>query len=721
MSPESPRTVPASAPTTTDTLDVQGMDCASCAAAIEGSLRKLSGVRDVAVNVVGGTVRVGYEDGLVRRGELTEAIRRAGYTVAPPARAPDETESSFWTRRGRLLMTVLSGLAFLSGFAANHLGGSATVATAFFALATVAGGWYVVPRGARALLSGSLDMNALMSIAALGAWLIGQPEEAAATMFLFAVAELLESFSMDRARNAIKALMDLSPLEARALRDGKEVLVGVDQLQVGESVLVRPGEKLPVDGVVIEGRSSVNQAPVTGESMPIDKEPGGDVFAGSLNGNGVLTIRSTKRASDSTLARIIHAVEEAQASRAPSQRFVDRFARIYTPAVVAIAVLLAIAPPLLGLGEWETWIYRALTMLVVACPCALVISTPVSIVSGLAAAARAGVLIKGGAYLEQLGTIEVIAFDKTGTITEGRPVVTDVRAFDGLSEAEVLAQAMAVEAHSEHPLAKAVLAYGIARGLTAPRVKDFEALPGRGGRATLDGATVYVGNARLATELNALTADAREALRSVDEDGKTGVLALRQSAGSTSGVAIGIIAIADQPRRNARQALDPLRSLGVKRILMLTGDNTGTAKAIAREVGIDEVYAELLPEDKVRIVRDLEASGQRLAFVGDGVNDAPALAAATVGIAMGAAGTDVALETADVALMGDDLSTLARAVRISRKTVGIVKQNITLSLAIKAVFLLLAITGRATLWMAVAADMGGSLLVVANGLRARRE
>lgn len=299
-----------SAPTTTDTLDVQGMDCASCAAAIEGSLRKLNGVHDVAVNVVGGTVRVGYEDDLVRRDELTEAIRRAGYTVVPPAKATDETESSFWVRRGRLLMTVLSGLAFLSGFAANHLGGSPTVATALFALATVAGGWYVVPRGARALLSGSLDMNALMSVAALGAWLIGQPEEAAATMFLFAVAELLESYSMDRARNAIKALMDLSPLEARALRNGKEVLVGVDQLQVGESVLVRPGEKLPVDGVVIEGRSSVNQAPVTGESMPIDKEPGGDVFAGSLNGNGVLTIRSTKRASDSTLARIIHAVEE---------------------------------------------------------------------------------------------------------------------------------------------------------------------------------------------------------------------------------------------------------------------------------------------------------------------------------------------------------------------------------------------------------------------------
>jgi Cd2+/Zn2+-exporting ATPase len=707
--------------TTTDALDVEGMDCAACAATIEGALRKLNGVSDVSVNVVGGTVRVSYEAGAVRRNDFAEAIRRAGYVVRPSIEDEDKSAPSFWSAHGRVLMTALSGLAFLSGFAVNSFGRAPVLATALFALATVAGGWYVVPRGARALVSGSLDMNVLMSIAAIGAWIIGQQAEAAATMFLFAVAELLESYSMDRARNAIKALMDLSPLEARALRDGDEVLVGVDQLQVGESVRVRPGEKLPVDGVVIEGRSAVNQAPVTGESMPIDKESGAEVFAGSLNGNGVLTIRSTKRASDSTLARIIHAVEEAQASRAPSQRFVDRFARIYTPSVVAIAVLLAIGPPLLGLGEWGTWIYRALTMLVVACPCALVISTPVSIVSGLAAAARAGVLIKGGAHLEQLGTIEVLAFDKTGTITEGRPVVTEVRSLNGQSEAEVLAEAMAVEAHSEHPLAKAVLAYGTAKGLSARQLNDFETLPGRGGRAALDGATIYVGNARLATELNALTTEPREGLRRFDEDGKTGVLVLRKSAGSNSALAIGIIAIADRPRRNARQALDALRSLGVKRILLLTGDNTGTANAIAREVGIDEVHAELLPDDKVRIVRDLEAAGQRLAFVGDGVNDAPALTAATVGIAMGAAGTDVALETADIALMGDDLTTLGRAFRISRKTVGIVKQNIALSLAIKAVFLVLAVTGWATLWMAVAADMGGSLLVVANGLRARQE
>ncbi|HVS60885.1 MAG TPA: cation-translocating P-type ATPase [Gemmatimonadaceae bacterium] len=708
-------------PTTTEALDVQGMDCASCAVTIEGALRKLDGVRDVSVNVVGGTVRVSYEDGVVRRSDLTKAIRRAGYVVRQPAQEKNKTEPSFWSERGRLVITALSGLAFLAGFAVNSLGGRIFLATALFALATVAGGWYVVPRGARAVMSRSLDMNVLMTIAAVGAWLIGKQAEAAATMFLFAVAELLESYSMDRARNAIKALMDLSPLEARAMRDGIEVLVGVDQLQIGESVLVRPGEKLPVDGVVIEGRSSVNQAPITGESMPIEKEPGAEVFAGSLNGHGVLTVRSTKPASDSTLARIIHAVEEAQASRAPSQRFVDRFARIYTPSVVGLAVLLAIGPPLFGVGESGTWIYRALTMLVVACPCALVISTPVSIVSGLAAAARAGVLIKGGAYLEQLGTIEVLAFDKTGTLTEGRPAVTEVRSLNGENEAEVLAAAMAVERDSEHPLAKAVFAYGTARGVAAPRSSNFEALPGRGGRAGLNGSTIYVGNARLAGELNALTTDAREALRRLDDEGKTGVVVIRQAAGSTSAAAIGLIAIADRARPNARQALDALRSIGIKRILMLTGDNAGTATAIGREVGTDEVYAELLPDDKVRIVRELESGGQRIAFVGDGVNDAPALAAATVGIAMGAAGTDVALETADVALMGDDLSALARAARISQKTLGIVKQNIAVSLAIKAVFLVLAVSGWATLWMAVGADMGGSLLVVANGLRARRE
>ena len=770
-------------------IRVSGMDCASCAASVERALKNLEGVQDVRVDVVGGTVRVGYAAGKLARGDLTGAIRRVGYAVEDAddrtgrraaftveglccaaearqiegklgnlpgvmslqfdvvrhrlvvegtitasevqraikdlgmtARAESEpaAPTPFWRRRGRPVMTAASGVGVALGVAARWAGLPEWVALALLAVATVAGGWYVVPRGVRAARNRALDMNFLMSVAALGAWLIGEPEEAAATLFLFAVAELLESYSMDRARNAIKALMELSPAEATVLRDGAEVRVPVTDVAVGETVVVRPGEKLPVDGEVVGGRSSVNQAPITGESMPVDKGPGDEVFAGSLNGQGVLEVRSTKPASDTTLARIIHAVEEAQASRAPSQTFVDRFARLYTPAVVLVAVLIAVVPPLAEFGAWGTWVYRALAMLVVACPCALVISTPVSIVSGLAGAARAGILIKGGAHLEHLGAVTTVAFDKTGTLTEGRPAVTDVVALDGQPESEVLRLALAVERHSEHPLARAVLAYGAERGVAAPASRDSEALVGRGARATVEGRTVYLGNERLAQELGADTPAAHAARERFAGEGKTAVLLAATTGALGRVVALGVLAIADRVRPEAPAALAALRSAGVRRIVMFTGDNAGAARAVAERLGVDEYHAELLPDDKVRLVRELEARGERVAFVGDGVNDAPALAAATVGVAMGAAGTDVALETADVALMADDLSKLALATRLSRRTLGIIKQNIALSLAIKAVFLVLAAAGWATLWMAVAADMGGSLIVVANGLRARR-
>lgn len=695
------------------------MDCPSCAQSIEAALRKIESVQDVSVNVLTGTVRVSFS-GELKPSAVSGAIRKAGYSVPISAQTRKYEEPAFWDRRGRAIVTAVSGAALLLGLALGYAGFSTLVAQLILMIGTVAGAWYVAPRGFRAARNGSLDMNVLMTIAASGAWIIGDHAEAAATMFLFAVAELLEGYSMDRARNAIKALMELSPLEARVLRDGREVIVAVEQVAVGESVVVRPGEKLPVDGTVIEGRSSVDQAPITGESMPVDKEPGSEVFAGSLNAQGALTIRSGKPADGSTLARIAHAVEEAQRSKASSQRFVDRFARIYTPAVVAVALLMAVAPPLLGFGEWGIWIYRALTMLVVACPCALVISTPVSIVSGLAGAARAGILIKGGAHLEQLNALRVMAFDKTGTLTEGRPSVTDVITLSDLRAGEVMLRAVAVERHSEHPLAEAMLIHGAERGLVASSSTEFEALIGRGATAVVGTSTIYVGNARLASELGALTERMLDLISRFEHQGKTAVIVLER-IGEGPAQAIGVIAMADRPRVGAREALVALRVLGIERILMLTGDNAGTANAIGREIGLDEIRAELLPEDKVRIVREIGSAGGRLGFVGDGVNDAPALAAATVGIAMGAAGTDVALETADVALMGDDLMSLARAVRISRKTVAIVKQNIALAVSIKAVFLVLAISGVATLWMAVAADMGASLIVIANGLRARRE
>jgi Zn2+/Cd2+-exporting ATPase len=724
--------VPGSAGSATCELLVEGMDCASCAATIERALRRLDGVEDVRVDVMGGKVRVGYAERRLARGDLAGAIQGAGFVVradvvgaaaASVATAPP----SFWARRGRVVLAAASGITLAIGLLLPYLGGPPSASLAMLALATIAGGWYTAPRGVRAAWHRTLDMNFLMTVAATGAWIIGERGEGAATLFLFAVAELLESYSMDRARNAIKALVGISPAEATVRRNGVELRVPVTNVAVGETVIVRPGEKLSVDGDVVGGRSSVNQAPITGESMPVGKSAGAAVFAGSLNGQGVLEVRSTKPASDTTLARIIHAVEEAQASRAPSQTFVDRFARIYTPAVVGVAILIAIVPPLVGPGPWATWIYRALAMLVVACPCALVISTPVSI----AGAARAGVLIKGGAHLEHLGAITTVAIDKTGTLTEGRPSVTDVVPFGDVSEGQLLSRALAVERHSEHPLASAVLAYGAARTIMAPDSHDSESLPGRGARATtLDDAglavQILIGNARLASEEGALSDEVRATFARLESEGKTAVVVLERLvvSGAPGDVnaslrTLGVIAIADQSRAGSRQALDALRSAGVRRIVMLTGDNVGTARAIATALGITEFHAALLPDDKVRLVRELESAGERVAFVGDGVNDAPALAAASVGIAMGAAGTDVAIETADVALMGDDLATLARAVLLSRQTLRIIKQNIVFSLAVKALFLVLAGGGWATLWMAVGADMGGSLIVVANGLRAR--
>lgn len=702
-------------------LRVGGMDCATCAATVEKAVRSVPGVRQVSVDVVGGRARIGFDPGVSAPADIAAAIRRAGYDARDRDESTVPAPHRFLKRNGRLLMTIASGVALTLGLLGTFSGAPRTLALTLLGIATVTGGWYVAPRGVRAALSRSLDMNFLMTVAAAGAWIIGEPEEAAATLFLFAIAELLESHSMDRARNAIRALMNLAPAEATVRRDRRELRVPVEQVGVGETVIVRPGERIAVDGTVLGGRSAVNQAPITGESMPVDKEPGTEVFAGTLNGHGALEVRSAKPASDTTIARIIHAVEEAQASRAPSQAFVDRFARIYTPAVVAIALLIAVLPPLAGAGSWDTWIYRALAMLVVACPCALVISTPVTIVSGLTGAARAGILIKGGKHLENLGGISAVMIDKTGTLTLGEPRVVDVRPADGVTADELLATTAAVERHSEHPLARAIIDHARKRGLLPGESTGFEALPGRGARATIGDpdarVEVFAGNSRLARELGAPVPDI-DAIAAADAAaGSTTIIVIeRADAGAR---VLGSIALADEPRAEARAALADLHAIGVRRIIMLTGDNRGAADDVARAVGVDEVHSELLPDDKLRHVRELEAAGTRVAFIGDGVNDAPALAAATVGIAMGAAGTDVALETADVALMGDDLRLAAAAVRRSRRTLRIIKQNIGFSLAVKAVFLVLAASGWAALWMAVAADMGGSLLVVSNGLRAR--
>lgn len=761
-------------------LNVGGMDCPSCADDIKRSLGTLDGVHDVHVDVMGGKVSVRYAEDKLARGDFAGAIRRIGYKVEDGesrrasftvegmdcaeevrliedklgklpgvtglsfdlmakrlsvqgaittpevlmaleelgmAARPEGEEArplSFWERRGRHLLTAVSGTLLALGLLLGWLDASPALTVPVLAASAIAGAWFVAPRAWRASRNLALDMNFLMMVAAVGAAAIGEWAEGASVLFLFSLAQVIETYSMDRARNAIKALMDLSPTEATVKRGGTEETVPASTVEVGETIVIRPGQKVPLDGEVVSGRSSVNQAPITGESMPVEKEPGSEVFAGSLNEQGSLEVRVTKLAQDTTLARIIHAVEEAQGSRAPSQTFVDRFSRVYTPAAVAIAVAVFLVPPLLGLGSWAVWFYRSLAMLVIACPCALVISTPVSVVSGLAGAAKRGVLIKGGLHLENAGAVSTVAFDKTGTLTVGRPAVTDVEPLGSCGEEEVLSVAASIEQGSEHPLARAIIERARALNVEPKPSSDFTALVGRGVKATVGGKVYHLGNERLCHEQGICTPESEAALSRFEDEGKTAVV-LADEHGP-----LGIIAIADQVRPEARDAIAALRRAGIRRIVMLTGDNKGTARAVGTTLGIDDVRAELLPDDKVSVVRELEASGERVAFVGDGVNDAPALATATVGLAMGAAGTDVALETADIALMADDLRKLPLAVEHSRKTLAIIKQNIWFSIGVKAVFVALAILGWATLWMAVAADMGASLIVIANGLRALR-
>jgi Cd2+/Zn2+-exporting ATPase len=554
-----------------------------------------------------------------------------------------------------------------------------------------------------------------MLVAVAGAVALGQWSEGASVVLLFALAQLLESRAMERARGEIRALMDLAPQTALVTREGVERVLPVDDVGVGDTVIVRPGEKIPLDGKVIGGTSHVNQAPVTGESLPVEKSAGADVFAGTINGRGALEVGVTRLRRDSTIARIIHLVERAQAQRAPSQTFVDRFARVYTPAVLVLAVAIAVLPPVLGGGAWSTWFYRSLVLLVISCPCALVISTPVSIVSALAAAARKGVLIKGGARLEKLAAVRCVAFDKTGTLTTGQLRVTDVIGVDGVGPREILAAAASLEKRSEHPIGRAIVEHAQADGVAITAVTGFQSLPGRGAEATIGNARVLVGSHRLFEERRLCSPEMHSATESLAYQGRSTVMV------ATNGAPVGVIGVSDQVRETARDTVALLRSQGVAHVALLTGDHEAAARALAESVGADEYRASLLPGDKVTAVEELRRLHGSLAMVGDGVNDAPALASADVGIAMGVAGTDAALETADVALMADELAKIPYALRLSRATTRNIRANIGFSLAIKGVFLVMAIAGSATLWMAVVADMGASLVVIGNALRLLRE
>jgi Cd2+/Zn2+-exporting ATPase len=619
-------------------------------------------------------------------------------------------QTSRWTHRLPQLRMAIAGLLILTGWLLGFFGHAPRTAIPLFAAAMLIGGYATIRQGLRALARFRFDMNGMMTGAVTGAALIGQWEEGATVAFLYAVSNWLEGYTMDRARRSIRALMDLAPKEARVRRNGEEIIIPVEDVRVGDLLLVRPGEKIPMDGILRAGTSAVNQAPITGESIPLDKEPGDPVYAGTLNGHAALEVEVTRRAEDTTLARIIHMVEEAQTQRAPSQQFVERFARIYTPAVFALALGLMIVPSLVFGQPWGPWIYRGLALLIVSCPCALVVSTPVTIVSAIANAARHGILIKGGAYLEELGRLKAVALDKTGTLTQGAPEVTDVIPLDGGTPEALLALAAAVEAESEHPLARAVVRAAERRGLTVPKASGFTAIPGRGGQALVNGQAIFVGSPRLFAELGDGAWD-EEHVRILEAQGKTVML-----VGISQGPR-GILALADQLRPESRQAVADLRAAGIQHVALLTGDNRATAESIARQVGADTVRAEVLPDQKLEAIRALRAEFGSLAMVGDGVNDAPALAASSVGVAMGVAGSDVALETADVALMTDDLSKLPFLMRLGRATVRIIRQNIAFALLIKAVAILAVFPGWLTLWLAVLADMGASVLVTLNGMR----
>jgi Cd2+/Zn2+-exporting ATPase len=560
-------------------------------------------------------------------------------------------------------------------------------------------------------------MNVLMTISVVGAAILGEWSEGALVVVLFSIGTTLQAITFDRTRGAIRSLLDLTPQVARVVRDGVEATIAVSSLAPGDVVRVRPGERLPADGKVVEGFSAVNQAPITGESMPVERTAGDEVFAGTLNGSGTLDVRVTKPSSQSMLAHIVHLVEEAQASRAPSQQLVDRFAAIYTPIVVALAAVIALTGGGLT-GDWSTWVYRALVLLVIACPCALVISTPVSIVSAIGAASRSGTLVKGGAALEEAGRARTVAFDKTGTLTLGRPAVTGLVPYGHRTEHELLRIAAAVEHASEHPLARAIVAKALYDDVEIPAATGFTAMPGRGARAVVGDKVILVGSQRLMSESGlgvAASAWVEELVIAQAAEGQS-VLAVATGDGDL----LGAVTVADRIRPGAREALAALRRDGVERIVMLTGDRREVAERIAAELGVDEVRAELLPDDKAAVIADLRASHGSVAMVGDGINDAPALATADVGIAMGVAGSDVALESADLALMRDDLSATARLFDLSRRTLAIIRQNVTLSLVTKLLALVLGAFGFVNLWIAVLADVGTSIVVTLNGLRLAR-
>ncbi|GEK33169.1 copper-translocating P-type ATPase [Kurthia sibirica] len=684
---------------------IDNLSCANCAQKFENNLNKLPDVKEAKVNFGASKVII---EGDVTEDDIDQAGAFDGIKVQRQQQSNLSPKTPFYKKRENIVAVIALVFVVIGYIVSLTAGEKAPLTIFFFVVAILIGGTEIFIDGFKNSLKLDFDMKTLMTIAIIGAAIIGEWKEAAVVVFLFAVSEALEAYSMDKARQSIRSLMDIAPPKALIRRQNQQMEVPTEAIEIGDLLLVKPGEKIAMDGVVIKGQSTVNQAAITGESMPVSKGIGNEVFAGTLNDTGALEVEVTKHVEDTTIAKIIHLVEEAQAEKAPSQQFVDRFAKYYTPAIMIIALLIAVIPSLIT-GDWARWVYQGLAVLVVGCPCALIISTPVAIVTAIGNAAKQGVLIKGGIHLEELGHVDAIAFDKTGTLTKGVPTVTTAQ-FQTLENRDVLAYIIAVERSSQHPLASAVIDYAHMQNTVQLTSNNFQSVTGKGVRAQVNESIVQIGSVRWIAEETAVSKELEDEMTALQNAGNSLIVA------AIDGQFAGYIAIADQLREDTVDVLQKLKRLGIKKLLMLTGDAQSTAQAIGKKLPLDDIKADLMPADKLVVIRDLQQV-YKVAMVGDGVNDAPALASASVGIAMGGAGTDTALETADVALMADDLQKLPYSVGLSRKTLTIIKQNITFALALKIIALLLVIPGWLTLWIAIFADMGATLIVVFNSLR----
>lgn len=691
------------------TLHIEGMDCSDESEIIEKKLKVLKGIVDFNIFLVSQEVKIQYDPALISATDILKAIAETGMKASRVQKGRHKGVA-LWKNTQFLLLSIC-GVFTLFAFLLERFGIPHEFAKYVYALAILIGGYYPAKMGILALKTLTLNIRLLMVCGAAGAIYLGFWDEAAMLVFIYSLGDVLEIYATDRARGSIRALMELAPREALVKRNGTESTLPVEEINIGDVIIIRPGEKVPLDGKVIFGATSIDESPITGESMPKDIKQGDIVYAGAINQRGSIEVEVTKLSKDTTLAKIIHSVEEAQARKSTYQRFGEKFGKYYTPAMFVLAFLVAFITPLFFKQDFASWFYRGLVLLVVSCSCGLALSVPVAVVAAISNAARHGVLIKGGAYLEAASNLRAIAFDKTGTLSIGKPKVYEIVKINNASEEQILALAGSIESRSEHPLGDAIVQYAKERGATFSSVSEFEAIPGRGAKAKINGKIYYIGSIALFKEkVSGLTA-AKEEIRRLQDEGKTTVLL------GTEEEILGLIAIADQIRPEAKEAIQKLKEKGFEKIIMLTGDNEGTARAIAKELSIDEYRANLLPEDKVKIVRELKAKYRMIAMVGDGVNDAPAMAEANVGIAMGACGTDVCIETGDIALMSDDLLKIPYAFSLSKRSVSNIKQNIFAALLIIIILVPTALLGRIGLVPGLLVNEVSGLIVIINALR----